>query len=147
MEKFLSYVNYRKKDTYDEFELESGDENPADFRKVSRNARSDSLLLFRSGTGFAFMDRLQAWQGLAFLGAIISFVTLIVNVIVLIWVLVGHEKNGDNYIIYSGSCSKTRQISAGWHILINILSTALLGSVISSPSHARLTFTLGPATR
>ena len=130
MEKILSYVNCRKQKTYDEFELESGDEVPTEFRKVSPNARNDTLLLFRGDTGFAFMDRLQAWQGLAFLGAIISFIALTTNVIVLIWASVGHENDGDNYIIYSGSCSKTRQISTCWHILINILSTALLGSVI-----------------
>lgn len=68
-----------------------------------------------------------------FWGAVACLVTLIFNVAVTIWagtlpnVDDGGTFNGRR-VLYEGSCDKSRQINTGLHLLINLLSSVLLGA-------------------
>lgn len=64
-------------------------------------------------------------------GAFACLVTLIVNISVTIWVAKLPDVDGDSggrRVLYEGSCSKSKTINTGLHVLINLLSSVLLSA-------------------
>ena len=60
--------------------------------------------------------------------AIIAFLTLLINVSSTIYFKMGYETDGDLGRLYHGECSQSHRLSSGLHVLINVLSTALLAA-------------------
>jgi hypothetical protein len=74
----------------------------------------------RQGGGFG------GWKGTLCLGATTSVIVLILNLVMLLWATLRHSATES--VLFSGNCDRVKQISAGIHFLINILSTLLLGA-------------------
>jgi hypothetical protein len=70
--------------------------------------------------------RVGGWKGTLYLGATTSAIVLILNLVMLLWATLRHSAS--EYVLYSGHCDRVKQISAGIHFLINILSTLLLSA-------------------
>jgi hypothetical protein len=71
----------------------------------------------------------QGWRPVILRGAILAFVVFIFNLVLTIAALVkpkslsnGHRK------IFEGDCNKVKQLDIGLHLVINVLSTILLGA-------------------
>ncbi|KAL4743148.1 hypothetical protein BDV11DRAFT_179076 [Aspergillus similis] len=73
--------------------------------------------------------RFSGWKGTLYLGSIGAFTALILNLAMICWASMRyqHSDEGDS-VLYAGSCGRTKQISTGVHLLINILSTVLLSA-------------------
>lgn len=80
-------------------------------------------------------------------GAVACLVTFALNLSVTIWAgtLPDFDQDGGGRrVLYEGSCSKSKNINTGLHILINILSSVLLGAsnygiqCLSAPSRSQL---------
>ncbi|KAL2848199.1 hypothetical protein BJX68DRAFT_238683 [Aspergillus pseudodeflectus] len=86
--------------------------------------------------------RFGGWKGTLCLGATTSVVVLILNLVMLLWATLRHSATES--VLFSGSCDRVKQISAGIHFLINILSTLLLSAsnyamqCLSAPSRGDL---------
>lgn len=64
-------------------------------------------------------------------GAVLSSTTLIINVGVTIWAatLTDHDKDGGGRrVLYEGSCDTSRKLNIALHVLINVMSSGLLGA-------------------
>ncbi|KAL2849951.1 hypothetical protein BJY01DRAFT_138957 [Aspergillus pseudoustus] len=70
--------------------------------------------------------RLGGWKGTLFLGSITSAIVLILNLVMVLWATLRHPDNRS--VLYSGNCGRVKEIGAGIHFLINILSTLLLSA-------------------
>jgi hypothetical protein len=70
--------------------------------------------------------RLGGWKGTLYLGATTSVIVLALNLVLLLWATLRHSASES--VLYSGDCDRVKQISAGIHFLINILSTLLLSA-------------------
>lgn len=68
---------------------------------------------------------LQGWRFGAVNCAIAATVVFLVNMVATIVFTVYGDRTG---ALYAGDCEKTRKINTGLHIVINVLSTALLSS-------------------
>ncbi|KAL2832622.1 hypothetical protein BDW59DRAFT_169440 [Aspergillus cavernicola] len=71
--------------------------------------------------------RFGGWKGTLYLGSITSFIVLLLNLAMLSWATLRHSSEGKS-VLYSGDCDRVKEISAGIHFLINILSTLLLSA-------------------
>ncbi|KAL3465623.1 hypothetical protein BJX64DRAFT_285228 [Aspergillus heterothallicus] len=71
--------------------------------------------------------RFSGWRGTIFLGCITSSIVLVLNVVMVCWAAT-YDSGYGRSVLYFGSCGRTKQISVGIHLLINVLSTALLGA-------------------
>lgn len=60
--------------------------------------------------------------------AALSVFVFVLNTAFLIYVLTGNRSHNGNGTLYSASCSNIRQANTGIHLLINVLSTLLLGA-------------------
>ncbi|KAL3484732.1 hypothetical protein BJX62DRAFT_218377 [Aspergillus germanicus] len=86
--------------------------------------------------------QLGGWKGTLYLGAMTSAIVLILNLVMLLWATLRHSASES--VLYSGDCDRVKQISAGIHFLINILSTLLLSAsnfamqCLSAPSREDL---------
>ncbi|KAL3448253.1 hypothetical protein BJX65DRAFT_275360 [Aspergillus insuetus] len=86
--------------------------------------------------------RLGGWKGTLYLGATTSVIVLILNLVMLLWATLRHSASES--VLYSGDCDRVKEISAGIHFLINILSTLLLSAsnyamqCLSAPSREDL---------
>ncbi|KAL1629800.1 hypothetical protein SLS56_005196 [Neofusicoccum ribis] len=69
----------------------------------------------------------QGWRFGATFSATGAACVLLVNFTVAIWAYFKAGKRSDGYI-YEGNCGKVDRVSTGVHLLINVLSTLLLGS-------------------
>jgi len=78
------------------------------------------------------------------LGFATAVTVLMVNVATLVYAVSRSGNIRSNATVYDGSCDTTKRISSGLHVLINILSTLLLGAsnqvaqYIGSPTRAEV---------
>lgn len=87
-----------------------------------------------------FLERnFSGWRGGIAHNVIIALSVLVVNISFLLWATAKFDSYG-LITVYNGSCSTAKHLSIAVHIMINILSTLLLGAsnyamqVASSPS-------------
>ncbi|PGH13119.1 hypothetical protein AJ79_03826 [Helicocarpus griseus UAMH5409] len=71
---------------------------------------------------------LENWKKTLYLGSVTSAVVLLFNVGFVLWA-VNHEGLQDGRgVVFSGECKKSKAISIGFHLVINILGTMLLAA-------------------
>ncbi|KAB8202251.1 hypothetical protein BDV34DRAFT_215660 [Aspergillus parasiticus] len=68
----------------------------------------------------------ENWKQSLYLGSLSSIIVLLFNVSFVAWAVSHHDLTEDRGVLYSGDCTKTKRMSTGIHLVINILSTALL---------------------
>lgn len=132
MKRLFQQLVSHKSQTYTEVELERLGEmgrNATDVTNSAENPESLGSSNTKDVNATHWFDRFQGWRGVTSLGAAISGIVLITNIAVLVWAIKGpsHYDYNGSYVIHRGSCSRMSWISTWWHILINVLSTALLG--------------------
>ncbi|KAL3475755.1 hypothetical protein BJX99DRAFT_259191 [Aspergillus californicus] len=71
--------------------------------------------------------RVGGWKRTLYFGSIWASTILILNLVMLIWASTLRSPHGSS-VLYSGDCDRTKQISAGVHVVINMLSTGMLGA-------------------
>jgi hypothetical protein len=68
------------------------------------------------------------WRFSVIRGAIAAFVVFSINLGALLWARVNLEETENGIAeLYEGSCSKVRLLNTAIHLIINVLSTLLLG--------------------
>jgi hypothetical protein len=71
-------------------------------------------------------DRFEGWKFTIFLAFLASLTVLFFNIG---FVLYSRTHGGQtNTVLYKGDCGKVHRLNIGFHLLINVLSTALLGA-------------------
>jgi hypothetical protein len=91
-----------------------------------------------------YNPRLSGWRATVLSCSLSAFVVLIINVILMIWGIQRHGLSAGQSMLYDGACNKARTVSTVLHILINILSTILLGAsnytmqCLHSPTRAQI---------
>ena len=68
----------------------------------------------------------ENWKRSLYLGALSSVIVLLFNVSFVAWAVSHHDLTDDRGVLYTGGCTKAKRMSTGIHLVINILSTALL---------------------
>jgi hypothetical protein len=101
---------------------------PADDRNPMATEESNSLLETPAPTKKKNFPKWRRSMVLWLSAAVAIFVT---NLVFIVWAYV-RAPNDDliltyNRNLYEGSCSKARSLNAGLHLIINVLSTLLLG--------------------
>ncbi|CZT07158.1 uncharacterized protein RCO7_09704 [Rhynchosporium graminicola] len=71
--------------------------------------------------------RFSGWRRGVFYCALKSLGVLLINIILLIWAMAGHGVEDGYGLLHTGSCKQAQTISTTLHVLINLLSTVLLG--------------------
>jgi hypothetical protein len=73
--------------------------------------------------------RFSGWRGGALVGISAAVLVLFINTGALVATLKINDVNDEGRLtIYEGNCSKVRKMNTGIHLLINVLSTLLLGA-------------------
>lgn len=72
--------------------------------------------------------RFSGWRSGVLSYAFTALRVLLVNVILLIWASAKYGIEDGYGVLHQGNCGKARTISTTLHVLINILSTILLGA-------------------
>ncbi|KAL3442239.1 hypothetical protein BJX65DRAFT_287200 [Aspergillus insuetus] len=67
------------------------------------------------------------WKRTLYFGAIWASMILILNLVLVIWASTRRSPEGRS-VLYAGDCGRTKQISSWVHVLINMLSTGMLGA-------------------
>jgi hypothetical protein len=67
------------------------------------------------------------WKRTLHFGAIWASMILILNLVLVIWASTRRSPEGRS-VLYAGDCGRTKQISSWVHVLINMLSTGMLGA-------------------
>jgi len=80
----------------------------------------------RITTRFHVRDLLDGWRFGASLGWLTCLLVLILNITLTIWGAL-HSK-GNNGHIFEGSCDQAKHYNMGLHVMINVLSTLMLGA-------------------
>jgi hypothetical protein len=71
----------------------------------------------------------DGWKSGIIRGAIVAGVVFIINLALAVWSSVKSTHLADGRrVLYQGSCSQVKQLDTGVHLLINLLSTLLLGA-------------------
>ncbi|KAF9891764.1 hypothetical protein FE257_003245 [Aspergillus nanangensis] len=70
----------------------------------------------------------EDWKKTLYLGSILSTVVLAFNLGFVLWAVQHRTLMNGRGVIYSGDCSQSKKISVGFHLVINILGTVLLGA-------------------
>ncbi|KAE8330823.1 hypothetical protein BDV39DRAFT_190405 [Aspergillus sergii] len=76
----------------------------------------------------SFIEQFVGWRRTFLLGFVISVVVLVFNLGFALWAVQHHHVQDGQGVLYTGDCKKVRNLSIGFHLIINILSTALLGA-------------------
>lgn len=81
----------------------------------------------RHGTGrrSGWRPRFEGWRAGASIAAILALLSLLINFVVIVWL--GSKGTSALVSVYEGSCSVVAQIDIWVHLVINIVSTLLLG--------------------
>ncbi|KAJ5082659.1 hypothetical protein N7532_011702 [Penicillium argentinense] len=82
--------------------------------------RPQQSWLFRGG------DRFQGWRFTVFLAFITSVIVFLFNLCFMLYTIAHNRQNDTTGVLYEGNCEKVQHLDIGLHLLINILSTALL---------------------
>jgi hypothetical protein len=77
-------------------------------------------------TRFSFRDLFDGWRFGASLGWLTCLLVLILNIILIIWGAL--RSKGNNGHIFEGSCDQAKHYNMGLHVMINVLSTLMLGA-------------------
>lgn len=70
----------------------------------------------------------EDWKKTLYLGSASTVVVLVFNVGFVLWAAKHHGLQDNQGILFSGDCEKSKKISMGFHLVINILGTILLGA-------------------
>lgn len=73
-------------------------------------------------------ERFQGWRFTVFLAFIASLVVLLLNLGFLLYTVAHHRQKDQKGVLYQGDCVKVQHMSTGFHLLVNVLSTALLAA-------------------
>ncbi|KAJ5951286.1 uncharacterized protein N7479_009699 [Penicillium vulpinum] len=77
---------------------------------------------------FHFGDRFQGWKFTIFLACMTSLIVFLFNLIFMLYTI-SHDRQDDTVgILYEGDCKKVHHLDLGFHLLINVLSTALVSA-------------------
>ncbi|KAL4864367.1 hypothetical protein BDV12DRAFT_201145 [Aspergillus spectabilis] len=87
----------------------------------------DNIKPPESSKGRGRRRRVGGWKRTLYFGSIWAFTILILNLVMVIWASTRRSSEGAS-VLYAGDCGRTKQISSGVHVLINILSTGMLGT-------------------
>lgn len=105
-------------------------------RNVSSQSANIPLISDKPTLGIwsRFISRLfgernkEDWKKILYIGSASTFIVLIFNVAFVIWAVSHHGMQGDKSILFSGNCKKSKQISTGFHFIINVFGIILLGA-------------------
>ncbi|KAE8162407.1 hypothetical protein BDV40DRAFT_288545 [Aspergillus tamarii] len=118
--------------TYDRAETVELLSIPRDEEPLGPNSSSEDgkELSDRTGVQSTRKDRkkrtTENWKRSLYLGALSSVIVLLFNVSFVAWAVSHHDLTDDRGVLYTGECTKAKRMSTGIHLVINILSTALL---------------------
>lgn len=87
-----------------------------------------SQSLSRSKCRLVGNKKTEDWKKALYLGSFSTFVVLVFNVGFVLWAVTNHGLQGDQAVLFTGNCEKSKRISTGFHFVINILGTILLGA-------------------
>lgn len=105
-------------------DLESGSGTDRKSHSNDGTQKKRSIFKFRRHNA-----RFEGWKFTIFLAFIASLIVLFFNVgFVLYSTTHRWQTKHRNTILYEGDCAKVHRLSIGFHLLINSLSTALLGA-------------------
>ena len=68
------------------------------------------------------------WRITAVLGSLLTCLVLMTNISIAIYGTTRDLGPSGDRMIFNGDCTRSRDILTGWHVVINILSTLLLGA-------------------
>jgi hypothetical protein len=94
--------------------LERGSEESQGYTETQKKRRRSNVLV-------------EGWKFTIFLAFIASLIVLLFNVGFVLYSTT-HKGGKTNTTLYEGDCEKVHRLSIGFHLLINTLSTALLGA-------------------
>jgi hypothetical protein len=94
------------------------DNHPRESRTRWGHSRTGTRSRRRGGGG---------WKRTLYFGAIWASMILILNLVLVIWASTRRSPEGAS-VLYAGDCARTKQISSWVHVLINMLSTGMLGA-------------------
>ncbi|KAJ5355111.1 uncharacterized protein N7496_012323 [Penicillium cataractarum] len=95
----------------------------------------------KSLTLVSYLSRRHLALGLQ-LGLTIVF--LAINISTTVWATIRYDIKGDTGTVFQGSCTKANRLNSGFHLVINILSTAVLGAsnfsmqILASPTRGEV---------
>jgi hypothetical protein len=69
-----------------------------------------------------------SWKSTLYLGSIASLTVLLFNTSFAAWAASSHAVSDDTSVLFEGECRKARNINTGFHLVINILATLVLGA-------------------
>lgn len=95
----------------------TGDQESDKGNVMSRIERADKKL-----------DRIRSWKVALINGAIASVIVLSFNLGFVLWAIRRYELEDGRGTLYTGHCEKARRIGVGFHLVINVLGTLLLGA-------------------
>ena len=99
--------------------------NPAEDVKGGKSTRSGHL---NSSNASSWRQFRSGWRGGALLSCAAAFTVLLINVSVLIWTLSKSDMVRGIGTLYKGNCARTKSLNTWLQLVINILSTTLLGA-------------------
>jgi hypothetical protein len=103
---------------------DSGIEEQGDVDTLSKNEKV--LPKLRTWKAVDVNDLREGWRFGASLGAITAICVLLLNICLTIWGSLRSKANGGH--IHHGNCTYAERLNMGIHIIINLLSTLLLGA-------------------
>jgi hypothetical protein len=106
------------------FELDSSDDSGFGVN-VGLHSKLGSGLTVPSWKSFRIPRLRDGWRFGAFVGVIFANVVLLLNISLTVWGSLQSTKNGH---IFQGSCKVSQRLNIGIHLIINVLSTLLLGA-------------------
>lgn len=80
----------------------------------------------RSWTDVRYRDLREGWRFGASLGFLTCVFVLILNIVLTIWAALRSQANNGH--IFQGSCATAKHYNMGLHVVINVLSTLMLGA-------------------
>ena len=76
----------------------------------------------------SFKERFTGWRRSLLLGCVMCVIVLCFNLGFTVLAVQRHHVQDDQGVLYEGDCDTVRNASIGFHLVINIFSTALLGA-------------------
>ncbi|KAI5927446.1 hypothetical protein F4810DRAFT_366955 [Camillea tinctor] len=123
-----------RRDTLTSHLVEYGQFYSSSTELTGMNGRSNSSA--RTGLRRHF----TGWRGGVVFNTLLAFIILVVGIICLILVITRTKLNSGESTIYSGNCTTANNINIGIHVVINVLTIAILSGanhvfqVLSSPT-------------
>lgn len=73
-------------------------------------------------------ERFVGWRRSLLLGSVVSVVVLFFNLGFTLWAVQHRHVQDGQGVLFEGDCKKVQNAGIGFHLIINILSTALLSA-------------------